>query len=184
MSNLATARPLRRPAPERARPHIEIVPDRRQRRARPKVAYGVITILSVLAIYGAQLMLSIVVADGAYQLEGLQSQRTELQRQEQALREELAIASSQQNLANQAAALGMVPNATQLSLDLSTGAVAQLPGVAGCGGCNSVPNSLVAGVPLVTQAPASGQIAAGDAAQAPPPAPAGTVDALPAPVTR
>ncbi|HWR85425.1 MAG TPA: hypothetical protein VN200_05480 [Rhodoglobus sp.] len=187
MSNLATARPLSAPsiAPApRPRPHIEIAPTREQRRARPKVAYAIITIASVLAIFGGQLMLSIVVSDGAYQLERLEVARKDLLREQRALQEKLAIASSDQNLATQAAGLGMVPNSTQFAIDLSSGAVFQLPGIAdpmGCGGtCNLVTNALATGVPPVTNAPPAQQT---QQQASTPQAPPGVVDTLPAPVT-
>jgi hypothetical protein len=180
MSNVATARPLRAPHPApRPRPHIEIVPTRQQRRARPKIAYAVLTIASLFGIFGAQLLLSIVVSDGAYQLSALQGERKELLRSEQALQERLEVLSSSQNLAGNAAALGMVPSTQQFALNLETGAVFALPGVvdpSGCGGCVLVSNSLLQGEPLVTAPPPPPTAAT-------PGAPPGTVDVLPAPST-
>jgi hypothetical protein len=189
MSAVATAeplhaRPLRGPSVAPApRPHIEIAPTRDQRRARPKTAYAVITIASLVAIFAGQLLLSIVVSDGAYQLEALASQRKELLRSELDLREQLAILSSDQNLAGQAAGIGMVPNGTQFAIDLTNGSVFQLPGIAdptGCGGrCNLVTNQLATGVPPVTTAPVAAQTQQEGIAQLP----AGVVDTLPAPQT-
>jgi hypothetical protein len=187
MSNLATARPLRAPsvAPApRPRPHIEIAPTREQRRARPKVAYAVITIASVLAIFAGQLLLSIVVSDGAYQLERLEVSRKDLLREQRSLQETLAIASSDQNLAARAAQLGMVPNSTYFAIDLANGQVFQLPGVAdpmGCGGtCNLVTNALATGAPPLTTGTPAQQT---QQQVATPQAPPGVVDTLPAPVT-
>ncbi len=174
MSALATARPLRAPQTT-PRPHIEIVPTRQQRRARPRAAYAVVTIASLFAIFGAQLLLSIVVSDGAYQIQSLQSQRKELQRSEQALAEQLGVLRSSQSIAARAAQIGMVPSETQFAIDLSTGAVFQLPGMAGGASCGAacVTNTLVSGAPLVPVAPT-----------APQPQQPAVVDALPAPVTR
>lgn len=190
MSNVATARPLRAPqtAP-RPRPHIEIVPTRQQRRARPKVAYAVLTIASLFTIFGAQLLLSIVVSDGAYQISALQGERKELLRSELSLQEQLEKLDSTQHLAMQAASLGMVPNATPYAIDLSTGGVFRLPGSAdptGCGGtCNLVGNSLLTGIALVQPPAATTPGATGGTSTTPPVSttPPGTVDALPAPVT-
>lgn len=155
-SNLAYARPLSSPVRETHPRHIEIVTTRAQRRARPKVAYAVATIASLFLIFAAQLLLSIVVSDGAYQISGLQAQQKDLLREQQALSERLDLLSSTQHLAANAAHIGMVPNASPLILDLETGAVTTAPGTidpTGCGGsCNLVPNSLLTGVPLANAA--------------------------------
>jgi hypothetical protein len=201
MSALAATLPTRRPAHEPRTPHIEIVATRQQRRARPKAAYAVVTVAALFAIFAAQLLLSIVLSDGAYQLANLQSQQRELVRVEQSLAEQLAVRDSTQNLAANAAKLGMVPSASPFFLDLETGAVTAAPGTAdpmGCGGsCALIGNSLLSGVPLVDPA---AHAAAKAVASAPPaatttgtatpsaePAPApgpSTSESLPAPVTQ
>lgn len=191
-SNLAyaPARPSVRPAPSQ-RPHIEIVTTKAQRRARPKAIYAVVTVGSLFLIFGAQLLLSIVVSQGAYEIDSLQSQQKDLLRTQEALNEKFDLLSSTQHLAENAAKLGMVPNGSPLFLNLATGAVAGAPGTVdptGCGGtCNLVANSLLTGVPLTTTAPPRAQTstatqstATGTSTTASPPA---TVDALPAPVT-
>lgn len=194
MSGTAThARPLVAPAPSLTTDrHIEIVTTREQRRARPKLAYAVVTITSLFAIFAAQLLLSIVVSDGAFQIEALQQEQKGLLRTQDALSENLNLYGSTQNLATQAAHLGMVPNPAPLTLNIDTGAVYGSPGTAdpmGCGGgCNLITNSLLAGVPLVNAAGATTGnavapvMAPADASQtgkAPP-----TTKPLPAPVTR
>ncbi|GGL06272.1 hypothetical protein GCM10007382_27710 [Salinibacterium xinjiangense] len=187
----AYARPLVAPAPSPHR-HIEIVTTREQRRARPKLAYAVVTIMSLFAIFAAQLLLSIVVSDGAFQIEALQQEQKELLRTQDALSENLNLYGSTQNLATQAAHLGMVPNPAPLTLNMDTGAVYGSPGTAdpmGCGGsCNLITNSLLAGMPLVNAtgattgnavAPVVAPAAASQTGDAPP-----ATNALPAPVTR
>ena len=187
MSNLAYARSATRIAPrpvERPRAPLQIVTTRAQRRARPKVAYAVVTVGSLFVLLAVQLLLSIVVSDGAYQIQSLQSQQKELLRTEQALQEQLAVLASTQNLAMQATHLGMVPNPGRpYSLDLSTGAIFEVPGSAvPCGGtCNLVPNALLAGMPLVD--PATAQPSTAPAAAETGSTTPITVDALPAPVT-
>lgn len=194
MSNAATmpiraGRPVPLAEPAQHPRHIEIVATRAQRRARPKLAYAVITIASLFAIFAAQLLLSIVVADGAYQVSVLQDEQKGLLRTQDALTEQLNVLDSTQNLSTQAAHLGMVPNRSPLAIDLSTGGVYGLPGSAdpaGCGGaCNLVTNAQVAGVPIIDPA----ATAAGHAAT-PPAAQAGATqteqapsDVIPAPVT-
>ena len=191
MSNLAYAPARRRPEREAPRPRIEIAPSRQQRRARPRASYAVITLASLFTIFGAQLLLSIVVSDGAYQIAHLQDQQKELLRSEEALTESLDLAGSSQSLAMNAASLGMVPVASPLYLDLSTGGVTGTPGVAdrtGCGGgCNLVANSLLDGMVPITHAPAT-PAAATPTTTAPttpttPVSPTTPVDAFPAPVT-
>ena len=209
-TTLAVARPLRdKPSREadpqnnphrgapRSRPtHIEIVTTRAQRNARPTLAYSVVTIASLFVIFAAQLLLSIVVSDGAYQLSGLQVQQKELLRTEQALLEQLQILGSTQHLAANAAHLGMVPGSHPLYLDLATGAVSSAPGTAdpmGCGGgCSMVANALLTGVPLVDAASVAAQTAAAAPSSAQPAAlqasaaqsvPSANPDVLPAPLT-
>lgn len=185
MSNLAYARPQPAPTRERHPRHIEIVTTRQQRRARPRAVYAVVTVASVFVIFAAQLLLSIVVADGAYQIEALQAQQKELLRTEQDLGEKFEVLSSTQHLAMQATHLGMVPNSDPFAIDVATGGVFLLPGSAdpgACAGtCNIVSNSLLAGLPLVDPGATQSPPASGGAA---PPPPTTTVDALPAPVTR
>ncbi len=195
MSNLAYARPQARPdhAPEHPR-HIEVVPTREQRRARPRVTYAIVTVASLFAIFAAQLLLSIVVSDGAYRIDALQAQQKELLREQEALSESLDLLGSTQYLSANAANLGMVPGASPIFLDVSTGGVALAPGTVdrvGCGGaCNLVANSLLTGLPLVS--PQTQQPTAAQATTTPtttttpnttPTAPQKPVDTLPAPVT-
>ncbi|MGX5680572.1 hypothetical protein [Schumannella luteola] len=198
MSNLAYAAPRRRPVEhEQEHPrHIEVVPTRAQKRARPRVAYAVATVASLFVIFAAQLLLSIVVSDGAYQISALQAQQKELLREQDALSEQLDLLGSSQHLAANAATLGMVPGAAPLFLDVSSGGVAPAPGTVdrvGCGGaCNLVLNSLLTGMPLVSAPPAQETLATQSTATTStttsttpttPTAPTGPVDTLPAPVT-
>lgn len=201
-TNLAYAQPqpLRRPTERPA--HIEIVTTKAQRKARPRMLYAVVTVASLFVILAAQLLLSIVVTQGAYQIDSLQYEQKVLIRTEQSLLESLSLQSSSQNLAAQAAGFGMIPNATPYSLDIANGSVFRLPGSAdptGCGGsCGLVGNTLLTGVPLVSAeaaaaavaaaktpaatAAATGTVTAGNAAETAAPAPSN--NAIPAPVTR
>ena len=191
-TNLAFA-PPRPSQPAMVPRHIQIVTTRAQRKARPAVSYAVATVASLFMIFAAQLLLSIVVSDGAYQINSLQAQQRELLRSEQSLRENLDLLGSTQHLATNAAALGMVPAASPLFLDLSSGAISRAPGSIdrrGCGGgCNLVLNDLLGSVPLAglggtNQGAATSDTAAQPKNLAPTPKlqPAVT-DAIPAPVT-
>jgi hypothetical protein len=162
----AVALPETAPAPveERRRSHLEVVTTRSQRRARPRALYAVVAVASLLAIVVAQLLLSIGISQGAYQLDTLQGKETTLQRSLQAASEDLSRISSPQNLAANANALGMVSNSNPAYLRLSDGAVLGAPiaasGAAGTvtgGQGNLVPNSLLNGVPLAGQQQAAQQ---------------------------
>ena len=156
---LWTGGALPAPAEEPARTHLEVVPTRSQRRARPRALYAVIAVATLLAIVVSQLLLSIGISQGAYQLNALQAKQTQLQRSYQAASEDLGRVSSPQNLAANANALGMVSNSSPAYLRLSDGAVLGAPAPAnGAAGTvtgaqgNLVPNAQLAGVPLVTAA--------------------------------
>lgn len=173
-STAATAPKLEEPAldrpqrPERERrTHLEVVSTRSQRRARPRTLYAITAVSALLVIVVTQLLLSIGVSQGAYQLSSLQTKQTELQRSYQAASEDLNRLTSPQNLAANANALGMVSNSNPAYLRLSDGAVLGAPvaanGAAGTvtgGQGNLVPNSQLNGVPLVTGQGAAGQAAA------------------------
>lgn len=162
---LASPRPSRSAAP---RPHLEVAP-RPSRRARPKLLPAVVTIAGIGAILLAQLLLSIVLADGAYTIAGLQTQQRDLQRQEQALTEDLEVLSSTQNLIANAEHLGMVASGNPVFLDVSTGAVTGTPTPAGGSltgsNGNQIGNSLLVGSTLVEPAaPEDGSGVAGSGA--------------------
>jgi hypothetical protein len=173
MSNLATAsvlapRPGAAPSPRR---HLEIATTRAQRRARPRLAHVLVTLGGVGVILLAQLLLSIWIADGAYQVHSLQGQQVQLQRQQHALDEQLDQLGSPQSIAQRAEQLGMVQSGNPAYLDLGTGAVSGTPSAGTTGLVASgdlVPNSLLAtgGVQIDQNAsdPASAANAAGSGA--------------------
>jgi len=147
--------PVPERAPERGR-WLRPAPDP-GRRSKPTLVYAIIAIAGVAAIVVAQLLLSIAITQGAYDIDHAQMQQTKLDRQEQQLREDLDRVQSPQYLAANAEALGMVPNANPVFLRLSDGKVSGDPVPAGAGAAASaplVPNALIDGVPLVTDEPA------------------------------
>ncbi|GAA1835808.1 hypothetical protein [Agromyces salentinus] len=185
------------PAPARRRAWVpEVlrpVPDGATR-PKPRLAYAVIAISGVVVIALAQLLLSIAVTQGAYEIDGYETSRATLSREQQKLSEDLDRVQSPQYLAKNAEALGMVPNTNPVFLRLSDGAVLGQPASAGAAAAASaalVPNALIDGVPLVTEqqagetAPGGGQGAAVGApaaeAAVPPPPPAS--ESLPTPTT-
>lgn len=205
-STAATAPKLEEPAldrpqrPERERrTHLEVVSTRSQRRARPRTVYAITAVSALLVIVVTQLLLSIGVSQGAYQLSSLQTKQTELQRSYQAASEDLNRLTSPQNLAANANALGMVSNSNPAYLRLSDGTVLGAPvaanGAAGTvtgGQGNLVPNAQLNGVPLVAGQGAAAQaagtqagssVAAGAASTTPAKPSVPLQGALPTPVT-
>lgn len=165
LSVLSRAQPLT--------PGIRVVTTKAHRRARPKAFYPLVTMSVIFGIIVAQLLLSVAVSSGAYEIAELSQANKELSRTHQTMTQDIDRLASPQNLASNAVALGMVNNATPVYLRLSDGAVlgSPVPAQPSSGvGVNSsgVPNSLLSGVVLVTQVEAEAAAAAAkrDAAQA------------------
>jgi len=189
--SVATPRRTPKPAPQR---RLRPAPAPGTGRAKPRLAYAVIALGTVAVIVVAQLLLSIAVTQGAYEIDSYQLRQAELARQEQKLSEDLDRVESPQYLAMNAEALGMVPNANPVYLRLSDGAVLGVPTAAAGGAAASaplVPNALLDGVPPVTQQQAeqtpnvgnaSGTPAA-EAAESAPVAPPPVSGGLPTPAT-
>lgn len=142
-------------APASAPARFRVVASREQRQARPRVFYAVVTMSVIFGIIIAQLLLSVAVSSGAYEISGLQAQNRELIRTQQSVSQDLDRLASPQNLALNAEALGMVNNNTPVYLRLSDGAVLGSPeaassGAGVIGGGTLVANSLLTNVPLVT----------------------------------
>lgn len=142
---------------------LDVVPTREQKRARPKSVYALATVGGLFAILVAQLLLSIVVSNGAYQISALQQEQTELSRDQQSLTEQLHVLESPQHLAANAEQLGMVTNSNTAYLRLSDGVVLGSPAAASSSGATMqsanggplVPNELLAGVRLAALTPVS-----------------------------
>ena len=197
----AFALPEHSPRPGRSddKRHIEIVTSRGQRRARPRLGYSLIIIAGLFAVLASQLLLSIALADGAYQISALQAQQKELSRAQQSITEELNVLESPQNLAARAESLGLVSNNSAVYLNLANGAVMGSPSAAqagagsvvGANGSLLIPNSLLDGVPstMTPSAPLGATPSATATAGAPVGSPApdsvsSTSTGIPGPTTR
>ncbi|GAB3130141.1 hypothetical protein [Glaciibacter psychrotolerans] len=181
-----------------AQRQLHIVTTRSQRKARPRIIYAFTAITGIVVIICVQLLVSVGVSQGAYQISSLQNAQVELSRTAESVRENLVRVSSPQALSANAEALGMVSNSNPVYLRLSDGAVLGAPSAATASGVKAaalVPNSLLVGMPLVTQIPQTDVPVAGPApspagATAPAPAPAPVAPApptgggLPTPTTR
>mgnify|MGYP000328902898 CR=1 FL=1 len=81
---MTTAHAIRMPEPVREdaspRRHLDIAPTRAQRRARPRIYAALVAIGGIGVILLAQLLMSIVLADGAYQITSLQREQRDIGR--------------------------------------------------------------------------------------------------------
>ena len=134
-----------------SKPDLRIVPTARPRQRRLSPLVGALTAVGViLAILFAQLGLSIAVSQGAYEARALQSELRDLTRVERVLSQNTDKLSSPQNLADNAAKLGMVQNTTPATLRLSDGAVlGTLGGPTAAIATSLVPNATLEGLPVV-----------------------------------
>lgn len=170
------------PTPERR--GFRLVAPAPSRRARPRIFYALTAVAGIAAIIVAQLLLSVGISQGAYEISSLQSSQAELGRTAASLNEDLVRVSSPQSLAANAEGLGMVSNSNPVYLRLSDGAVLGAPASASgsqAGAASLVPNALLTGSTLLTQLPDDAAAKAGAVAiTSAPVAPAG----LAAPTTR
>jgi hypothetical protein len=182
--------------PQQAQPlaqprRIEIVTSRAQRRARPKSFYAMLAVAAVFALFLTQLMLSIVLSDGAYQISTLQAEQKQLSRTEQDLAEKLDLLASPQSLAQRAESLGMVVGTSSPAfLRLSDGALVGTPmaatGVAGALGTDGglVANSLLVPGSETEISPTTTETSGAPAQNAAGGSVASSDGALPSPTTR
>ncbi|MFC0681603.1 hypothetical protein ACFFGH_27555 [Lysobacter korlensis] len=186
-----------RPSPTPVRPApVEAAP-REKRAARPRIRYAIVAVAGIFGILLAQLLLSMVVSEGAYEIQALQSANKELGRDVQQLTEAQQRLSSTQNLVANAAALGMVNDPNRVFLRLSDGAVLGSPVPASADNAavtNSdlVSNVLVEDLPVAAAVAEDGKKAAADDPAVPGAADGQSADGglasseegLPSPVTR
>lgn len=153
---MADAIPRRHPERELPSRHLEIASTRVQRRSRPKSFYALVAVGCLFSIVIVQLLISIMVSNGAYQISALQFQLKELTRDQQSLTDQLRVLTSPQNLSDTAETLGMVPNSSTAYLRLSDGVVLGTPHAAAAGktllhaqdGGPLIPNQLLNGLNL------------------------------------
>lgn len=89
----------------------------------PKLRYIVITLIGIFAILGAQLMLSIAVSGGAYEIAGLKGEVRHSQQQLQVVAEDINALTAPDTLAGLAGSMGMVADNNPAYLRLSDSAV-------------------------------------------------------------
>lgn len=134
---------------EDRRSRLRPAPEPAKRRGSP-VLGAVIAVCVLLGIFAAQLALSILVSEGAYESAALQKEQRDLLRVERVLTQNLDKLASPQNLAENAAALGMVQNIAPSTLRLSDGVVqGPLQSATKAATPNLVPNSQLATLPVL-----------------------------------
>lgn len=125
--------------------------ERRAARSRRSPLVGALTAVGiVLGIFAGQLGLSIALSQGAYEARALELEQRDLLRVERVLNQNVEKLASPQNLADNAAALGMVQNSNPATLRLSDNVVlGDLAQRTTEVQANLVPNSTLANLPVV-----------------------------------
>ena len=102
----------------------------------PKLRYIVVLLAGIFAILGGQLLLSIAVSGGAYEIASLKSELRGSHQKQQIVSEEISALVAPDTLANLASSLGMVPDNNPAYIRVSDGAVLgeAIPALASSGG--------------------------------------------------
>lgn len=149
LSRLLSTAPAEREEQRTERP-LRPVSAPAARRQKNPLAGALLAVGIVLVILATQLGLSIAVSQGAYEKRALELEQRDLSRVERLLAQNVDKLSSPQNLAENAAQLGMVQNARPAALRLSDGAIlGSLETSASEAQANLVPNSTLADMPVV-----------------------------------
>ncbi|HUH53890.1 MAG TPA: hypothetical protein VLZ31_07630 [Microbacteriaceae bacterium] len=107
------------------KPHLQSVQPTLKKNKRINPLFMTLTaVIGVLAILSVQLWLNLSVSSGAYEINELVYQQRELSRSERALKLDVNMLASPQNLATEATALGMVQNSQPAYLKLAESAIA------------------------------------------------------------
>lgn len=141
-----------------------------KRRMRPRLSYAITTLAAVSGIVVAQLLSSVALSQGAYELSSLRAAHQDLGLEQQSLQEQIGVLSSPQYVSENAQELGMVIDQSPAYLRLSDGKVLGDPGPGGEATeqpmeKGNVANSQIGQYPLVTDQKAHDREAAGDSPQ-------------------
>lgn len=114
------------------------------------VVGAIVAVCVILGIFAAQLALSILVSEGAYESRALTLEERDLGRVERVLSQNLDKLASPQNLVENAGALGMVQNVAPATMRLSDGAIqGSLDSATRAASANLVPNAQLDSLPVV-----------------------------------
>ncbi|MGB3414336.1 MAG: hypothetical protein WBA28_06430 [Microbacteriaceae bacterium] len=112
-----------------------------QKATRPRVHYAIMIMVGLAVVLASQLMMSILLAQGAYEISALKGDLREASRTAESLGEDIALLSSPQYLSANASSLGMVPSKNVAFLRLSDGLISGSLAVAGSN--NAISNPVV-----------------------------------------
>ena len=113
-------------AASRRRSPVTAAPTTRQETSTttaPKLRYIVVTLAGIFAILGGQLLLSISVSSGAYEISSLKGEMRQSEQSLQIVAEEIGALTAPDTLASLAGSMGMVEDNNPAYLRVSDGAV-------------------------------------------------------------
>lgn len=119
--------------------------------APARIKVGATIIIGLVMIQLVQLLLGVLTAQGAYQMAHLKTQRHDLTTQSDILSAQVYSLSSDQNLANSAQSLGMIPNSNPVFLQLATATTFGKPKAAFFDGTHQVSRNLVPNSAMTTR---------------------------------
>jgi cell division protein FtsL len=128
---------------------LQLVSSPPRRRRRPKAFFATVTVLTIFGIIVAQILLSISLQSGAYEISGLQHQVKDLGRTYESSTQDINTVNSPQNISESAESLGMVGKSNPIYLRLSDSLVTGSAEAASANGSlisggDLVPNSMLA----------------------------------------
>jgi len=117
----------------------------------PRLRIGITVVIGIVSIVLTQLVLSIFTDQGAYDMANLKAQRHELTTSSDILSAQVDSLASNQNLANSAQSLGMIPNSSPVFLRLSDGTLIGKPKAAYFDAQHQVSRNLVPNAAMTTR---------------------------------
>lgn len=119
--------------------------------ASPRLRIGITLVIGIVSIVLTQLVLSIFTDQGAYDMANLKAERHELTTSSDILSAQVDSLASNQNLANTAQALGMIPNSNPVFLRLSDQTLIGKPKAAYFDSKHQVSRNLVPNAAMTTR---------------------------------
>ncbi|MFE6966760.1 hypothetical protein ACFVAJ_16750 [Agromyces sp. NPDC057679] len=111
-----------------ARRHLRaVVHEANKDKIRRRNRIVAIALGGLVAIGALQLTLNLAIVQGAYELDALETQSSQLAKEIEATEDDLTVVSSSQSLAAKASELGMVPTPVAAYIDMSTGSLSGVP---------------------------------------------------------
>lgn len=117
----------------------------------PRAKFGVVALAGIAGIIAVQLILSIFIGQGAYEMSRLKFERAEVTTASDILSAEVDSLASNQNLANSAQSLGMIPNSSPVFLNLSDNTIIGKPKAASFDAQHQVSRNLVPNAAMTTR---------------------------------